>query len=346
MISAQRDKTTARVAAVQIQARLGQIQTNLDHYLPYVDQAAREGAQLIVLPELAACGYSLSSLLWDSAETRDGVTVRWLQAAAERFRVYLGIGFIEAEGDDFYNAYALAAPDGTIAGFVRKTMAEVNLFHGAAGSHVIDTTLGNIGVGICADVHFVPFVASMQARSVDLLLMPHAWPGSYKTGGAVSQADIERTNAKARTLAPLYARFLGVPVVLANLVGDRGPEPWGGLTGRLMDPAHTRFLGVSTIADWDGTVLQQMDGVSEGILVADVTLDPRQKVTASPKKYGRYGGGWIDKGQPSDIVRDLLCSVDAFFGQRSYTHSDDRRRKACRISANQTRHIAVHSQTA
>jgi N-carbamoylputrescine amidase len=261
----QSNRTGIYVAALQVQAQLGQVQANLAHFTPLVDRAAQNGAGLIVLPELAATGYSLSTLLWNSAETRSGATVRWARETAGSLGVYLGIGFVEAEGEDFFDAYVLAAPDGQIAGFVRKTMAETNLFQGEPGPHAIATALGKIGVGICADVHFVPFVRSMQSQFIDLLIMPHAWPGAYTVGGAVSQQDIERTRAKACGLAPLYAGLLRVPVILANLVGPRGQEPWGGLVGRLMDPVHTRFLGCSTIAGGDGSIIGQLDDTSVAV---------------------------------------------------------------------------------
>lgn len=320
------------IAAVQVHAQLGRVQANLDHYSPLVEQAAHSGAQVIVLPELAASGYSLSHLLWNSAETRSGQTIHWLTTTARRDAVYLGIGFIEADGEDFYNTYAIASPTGAIAGFIRKTMAEVNVFRCASGPHVIETALGTFGVGICADVHFVPFVRSMQSQSVDLLLMPHAWPGAYRVGGAVSQRDIERTYAKARDLASVYAHLLGVPTVMANHVGPRGTEHWGGLLGALMDPAHVKYLGMSTIAAGDGTNLQQMDDAAEGVIVAEAPLDPSQKTSVCPRAHGHYGGGWIDAGQPNDVIRDLLCSMDAFFGRMTYDLSGDRRRKANLIS--------------
>jgi N-carbamoylputrescine amidase len=235
----------------------------------------------------------------------------------------------------------VADPDGQLSGLVRKTMAEVNVFRCATGPHVVATPVGKLGVGICADVHFIPFVRAMQTQAVDLVLMPHAWPGPYETGWAISQKDIMRTNTKARGLASVYANLLGVPVVLANQVGARGTERWGGLLGSLLDPAHNRFLGCSTIADSDGAVVRQMDDATEGVIVADVTLDPACKVTTPPLGHGRYGGGWIDAGMPNDTVRDLICSLDAFFGRRSYQRSDKRRGLAAAAQAHPPQSVSM-----
>jgi N-carbamoylputrescine amidase len=181
---------TIRVAAVQMQSRLGCIEDNLEHAALLVEQAVAKGAQLIVLPELSASGYSMSRAIWDTGETRHGLTVQWLQETSRRLGVYLGIGFVEADGKDFYNTYALGGPEGQIAGFVRKTMAETACFRCIKGPHVINTPIGHIGIGICADNLFVPNLHQMQDHSADLLLMPHAAPVPFKAGGVIKEKDL------------------------------------------------------------------------------------------------------------------------------------------------------------
>ena len=163
-----------------------------------------------------------------------------------------------------------------------------------------------------------------------MLLMPHAWPGAFKEGGLVSQADIRESRQKACEMASLYVHLLGVPAVFINHVGPRGPEKWAGLRGGMMDPKAFRFLGLSTIADSDGTVKAQMDDCEEGVIVADVTLDPTKRVFNEPKGYGSYGGGWL---RPHNPLLDVICHVDAFGGRLSYMLSGERKSKALRISA-------------
>jgi N-carbamoylputrescine amidase len=55
-------------------------------------------------------------------------------------------------GEDFHDTFALADPQGRIAGRVLKSVTadlEGRLFRGVPGPHVIATVLGRIGVGIC-----------------------------------------------------------------------------------------------------------------------------------------------------------------------------------------------------
>ena len=50
--------------------------------------------------------------------------------------------------------FVLAGPDGEIAGRGYKTNAEANVFRRGRSVHVIDTAIGRIGIGICADNQF------------------------------------------------------------------------------------------------------------------------------------------------------------------------------------------------
>src|SRR5580698_137432 len=73
-----------RVAALQVESRNGEGASNLARAEPLVAKAAQDGARLVLCPEFLATSY------------------------------------LEAEGEDFFNTFALAAPDGRIAGRVRK----------------------------------------------------------------------------------------------------------------------------------------------------------------------------------------------------------------------------------
>ncbi len=314
-----------RIAVVQIQAHLGDLQGNLARAMPFIEQAARQGAQLVALPELAACGYSMSDAIWDWGETAIGPTVQWLKETASRLGIYLGTGFLEVEELDFYNSYAIATPEGAIAGIVRKTMAETACFRCSDGPHVVETAIARIGVGICADNLFAPNLRKMQDGGADLLLMPHAAPIPYRTGGLVSEKDIPEARESLGQMAPRYTRLIGIPVAFINQVGPRGLENWVGLFGRLMNAQQFKLGGLSTIADSAGTVCAQMDDNAEGVLIADMMLDPARKIAARPVGYGRYGGGFVT---PHPFLFEAICTVDAFFGRRHYQASRLREVKA------------------
>jgi N-carbamoylputrescine amidase len=87
-------------------------------------------------------GYIFTTEIWDGAEPKSGPTVRWLCENSKRFNVWMGTSFLEADGEDFFNTFVLATPDGKEAGRVRKcppAAFEAYFTVGSPGSHVIDT---------------------------------------------------------------------------------------------------------------------------------------------------------------------------------------------------------------
>jgi predicted amidohydrolase len=71
---------TIRVAAVQVESRPGQIAANHAHVMPFIETAVSQGAQLVILPELFACGYIPNPTVWRYGESLAGQTVQWLRA--------------------------------------------------------------------------------------------------------------------------------------------------------------------------------------------------------------------------------------------------------------------------
>ena len=321
-----RSTTTIRLAAIQVRALPGTIGANLEHAAGLVEQAAGQGATVVVLPELFSCGYVPNREVWDAAEARGGRTDRWLAATARRLGIYLGAGAAESDGTHFFNVFTLAAPDGQIAGRAYKANAEASIFRRGRAAHLIDTPAGRIGVGICADNQFAATLRLMHEQQADLILMPHAWPTPAHAAGLVSEADVAAQQERMTELPALYARALGVPVVFANQVGPL--QPIGGILGHLMDTRIWRLRGQSRIVDCDGSVLGQL-GEDEGVLTADVLMDPARKHYDAPPSFG----GWLQPGPWAGL--HIIIPLDITVGRLSYATSRQRRRKA-RAAAQRT----------
>jgi N-carbamoylputrescine amidase len=322
---------TLRVAAVQTPAAES-VSAGLERATPLVQRAAAEAAELVLLPELMAVHYVFTEEMWDSAEPTNGPTVEWLSDLARSLRIWLGTSFLEATGEDFYNTFVLVGPTGEEAGRVRKqtpAMYEPWFFRGEAGSHLIRTNLGTIGVGICNDNHRSYLPALLQRAGADLVLMPHCWPLPTKASGAISEGDIERWHEIQRGLAPLYAKLLGVPAVFVNKVG-----PYASPAPRSWLPASTgmAFPGHATIADSDGTVRAAL-GDTEGVVTASVTLDPARKTREAPPTYGSYV-------YPAGVAGLLVLPPAWLFG-RAYSVSSERRHRARLVAGRQPAPVAV-----
>ncbi len=302
---------TVRVAAVQMESQNGLVEANLHHAQPLVEQAARAGAQLILLPEFMPTGYIFTTAIWDGAEPKSGPTVQWLCENSKRLSVWLGTSFLEADGEDFFNTFVLATPDGKEAGRVRKqppAAFEAYFTKGCPGSHVIDTELCRIGVGICYENQLSYLTRMMYSQSVDLLLMPHSYP------------IIAQMVFSLGELASHHANLLGVPAIVCNKCGPwQSPYP-----GIPFYKSNTSFPGLSTIADSDGAVKAQL-GNEERVIVEEVTLDPARKIDKPPRYYGRWAlrGPWF---------RNAVIAIETA-GNLWYTLSSERKKRARLISS-------------
>ena len=316
------DTRTLRVAAVQMASENGEIRANLDRATGLAEEAAAQGARLVVFPEFMPTGYIFTSEIWDAGERRDGSTVQWLQETARRLGIWLGTSFLEAEGSEFFNTFVLAGPDGREAGSVRKqtpAAAEAYFCRGDKGGHVIETELGTIGVGICYENQLAFMPALMYSGSIDLMLMPHSAP-SPTPAPWLPRGRLAAISDILRRLPTSYAQMLGVPVIYVNKTG-RFLSPVPGMPFYRQDSS---FPGESTIVDSDGTILLRL-GAEEAVGVADVTLAEERKARAAPRRMGRFS-------------IDIPWEINAFVaseaaGRLSYRFSDVRKKKASAISS-------------
>ncbi|MFI5398610.1 MAG: carbon-nitrogen hydrolase family protein [Candidatus Binatia bacterium] len=305
-----------RIAGVQVESRNGEVEANLARAGAWVAQAAERGAHLVLCPEFLAAGYIYDPSIWESAEPQDGPTERWLRARAVAHRVYVGATYLEVDGEDFYNAFALAAPDGSVAGRVRKEALpgfEGWYFRSDPGSKVIDTDLGRIAVGICHDNHTARFMRRLCHEDVDLLLMPHSAPLSGLLPRAIMCDALQ-------SIAPYYARVFGIPTVMVNkwsATDSPSPIPIAPFV-----TLRFRFPGLSTICDSDGAVLDhRADG--EGIVLADVRLDPElRRSPAQPTGY------WSRPPKHFARTGSALFRLFERLGTAAYARSDARKAAA------------------
>ncbi|MCL7743520.1 carbon-nitrogen hydrolase family protein [Guyparkeria hydrothermalis] len=311
---------TIRVGAIQMKCLPGRVNHNLDHAEELVRQAADQGASLVLLPELMPNGYMLVEAIWDTAETISGEVVGWLLRTARRFGIYLGFSFLEAEGEDFYNAFVLANPAGELLGRVRKEPpASVESYFYTAGNdrHVIETAIGRIGVAICYENLLFDRISFLQEAHIDLVLAPFAAlrPRAFIPG------DIKRFDAMLLNMRSIHSRTLGVPMVMADQVGLLRTE----LPGHLPD-LRSSFPGLSCIVDADGTVKKEL-GDEEGVIVSDVSVGGKngQAKGFRPRKYGKIWSvpvPWYAFTWP----------MSQRWGEKSYATNPRRRARAVAIS--------------
>ena len=88
------------LAVVQAPATLAGPAATLDWLEQQLDSHRQAGFDLLVLPELFACGYNIGDDVKLLAEPADGPIVRLISALARRFNLAIHYGFAELDGDN------------------------------------------------------------------------------------------------------------------------------------------------------------------------------------------------------------------------------------------------------
>ena len=311
------------VAAVQMVSENGAVESNLNRATRLVEKTAQVGAELVLLPELFSGGYWVCEKMWDTAEPQEGRTEAWLCETASRLGLYLGGSYLMAREEEFYNVFALATPAGEIAGRVPKQKPgsiEAYLFRGQESSHIIETTLGRVGVGICYDNLFRFLAEAMIAGDADILLMPFSAP-TPEQAWYYPEKRVRAYLAAYRHGASNYARMLGIPAIQVNKSG-----PWQSESPAIFPAQESTFGGQSEIADSNGEILAEL-GDEEDVIVADVVMDPARKHRRLPAEATLWGR-WIS---PAPWEFRLFWIIEAL-GRRSYARNERRREKARAIS--------------
>jgi 5-aminopentanamidase len=169
-----------QVAAIQMTPIMNDVDANIKRGLYFAREAIKEGAHLIVFPELWNTGYYLSkeafSLL---AETRDGKTVSTLREEAQKEGVTIVCPFVERENDDMYISAAIIDNTGNIMGVVRKGLLwgrEHQIFKEAVLEYpTFDSEVGKIGVLICYEMEFPETSRLLALEGAEIIVCPSVW---------------------------------------------------------------------------------------------------------------------------------------------------------------------------
>ena len=277
-----------RVALIQM-ACAPSTGENLDHAADLVRQAARDGAQLICLPELFRSQYFCQRedhALFALAEPIPGPSTARLSAVVREAKITLIASLFERRAPGLYhNTVAVldheSAEPGQIAGIYRKMhIPDDPLYYekfyfapGDLGFRAIPTSHGPIGSLICWDQWFPEAARLTALAGAQSIFYPTAigWHPSEKSEFGAAQYSAWKTIQRAHAIAN------GVFVCAVNRVGHEygdvihdGKEIQG--PGDHSTASGIEFWGGSFIADPFGRILAQASHNQEEIVTA--TLDP------------------------------------------------------------------------
>ncbi|MCL1874446.1 MAG: carbon-nitrogen family hydrolase [Clostridiales bacterium] len=172
-----------KAAVIQFDVRPGEVAANRDKALGYLEEAAAQGAQVALLPELWNCGYDLPNLS-SLAENLRGESINLVQKLAVRHKIYVFAGTIaERKDGHYYNTQAVINNKGEIIAKYRKVhlfnprLGEGKYFHSGDKWALAHTPWGPVGLATCYDLRFPEFSRNLALRGAEMLVFPAQWPG-------------------------------------------------------------------------------------------------------------------------------------------------------------------------
>jgi N-carbamoylputrescine amidase len=161
-----------------------------------VRRAAREGAHIVLLPELFEmpyfCAVQHSAFLALARPLQNHPTIEHFRRVAAELRVVIPISVFERAGTALFNSVVVIDADGTSAGHYRKShipqapgYEEKYYFSpGDTGFKPIGTAYGKLGVAICWDQWFPEAARSLVLQGAEFLMYPTAISTIDKAGDA------------------------------------------------------------------------------------------------------------------------------------------------------------------
>lgn len=261
-----------KVAALQFSCSKD-VQENINKAEKMVKEAADNGANIILLPELFERQYFCQEKRYDyynyALPLEKNPAVNRFKEVAKELGVVIPVSFYERDIDRLFNAVAMIDADGSVLGIYRKTHIPDDHFYqekfyftpGDSGFKVFDTRFGCIGVGICWDQWFPETVRCMAVQGAEMLLYPTAI-------GSEPILDVD-SNSHWRRVMQGHAAANLMPVVAANRIGVETVEPCKENAGQ---SSSLDFYGCSFIADATGDIIASAKQ-EETILYGEFDLD-------------------------------------------------------------------------
>jgi len=249
-----------RVVALQLRAHdRAAFSERLPALLGRIAEAST-GADLLVVPEGTMPAYVLGNAQLDHVELDRAIEA--LRDIARSNRCAIVIGVATPFERSLRNSALVIDVDGRVAGRADKIFLwhfDRKWFGPGEELAPVQTSLGRLGVMICADGRMPGIARALVDAGAELLVMPTAWVTSGRDPAALE-------NIQADLLARVRAFENNVPFVAANKCG--------------VEDAMVLYCGKSQIVDREGNIVAMASERNEEAISATVTLQPPQAYRA------------------------------------------------------------------
>jgi len=224
-------KEAFKIALAQISCKQTDKTENLKKIKKSVAKAKKQGAELVIFPELSLTGYVIRDQVYELAERIPGPSTEIMEDVAKKENIYVVFGMPEISDKTeatLHNSAVLIGPEGLVGKYhkmylpTHSIFEEKRYFRPGYQTAVFDTELGKLGFIICYDIYFPEVTRLSRLKGAELIVCISASPG------------VRRTFFEALTVARAIENTAFLAFV--NLAGiEDGLQFWGG--SRLVGPS-------------------------------------------------------------------------------------------------------------
>jgi len=237
------------IALGQMDVQMGEPQANVRKAAQFAAQAARSGADLLLLPELWSTGYDLQRAAVYATAVTTGIFAETAVLARTHHLAIVGSCLSDLGEGRVGNTAVYHNPNGKVQAIYSKThlfrlMDEEKYLTAGDGLTLVETAWGKMGLAICYDLRFPELFRWYALHGARLILLPAEWP--------------QPRLAHWRTLLQARAIENQLFIVACNRVGTSNGQT---------------FFGHSCVIDpWGAVVLEMGEEKGMETAVLDLSL--------------------------------------------------------------------------
>lgn len=291
---------TLRVATVQFQHKANDKAYNLAKIHQFIDNAASQQVDVLVLPEMCITGYWHVPQLPEHAvyalseRVSDSESLALIKQKAITHQMAIGVGLIErAEDNTLYNTWVVCMPDGSLHKHRKLHAFEHPIIKSGEQYTVFETPWDvKMGVLICWDNNLVENARANALLGADILLAPHQtggtnsrsphsmkpipmtlWENRHQDPKSLQEAfQGEHGRGWLMRWLPARAHDNGMFVLFSNGVGR--------------DEEEVR-TGNAMIIDPYGRIVKESKAINDDMVIADIDLSLLENSTGRRWLTGR-----------------------------------------------------------
>lgn len=223
-------KKNIKVALAQISSKRENKKANLQKIEEFTLKAKKQGANLVVFPELSLTGYVLHDQVYELAEEIPGPSIKRVEDLAKRTGMHVVFGMPELSEKTkatIFNTAVMVGPKGFIGKYRKRYLPthsvfeEKRYFRQGYQTAAFKTSIGNIGLLICYDIFFPEICRLTRLKGAELIVCISASPAVRREYFEILTA----ARALENTAFLAYVNLSGV---------EDGLQFWGG--SRLVGP--------------------------------------------------------------------------------------------------------------